>query len=107
MAVLKGDVDMLQEAIADYGTEIQDQNGFTPLILSAHIGSRDMAKVLIESGADIHAVSNLNKTALYIAAEMGHSDILSYLIKNGANINAPSKYGVTPLYEACKQGYKI
>ena len=50
-------------------------------------GHVDVAKVLIQNGADVSS-KKTNWTALHIAAEKGHVDVAKVLIENGADVNA-------------------
>ena len=48
----------------------------------------DVAKVLLQNGADVNAVECNKQTALHIAAEYGHVDVAKVLLQNGADVNA-------------------
>ena len=54
-------------------------------------GHVDVAKVLIQNGADVNAVDKDKWTALHFAAEKGHVDVAKVLIQNGADVNAVDK----------------
>jgi len=68
-----------------------------------HFATQDgnIARVieLVESGVDIDAFDDLERTALHYAVEIEHFQIAQYLIENGANVNAQNldKIGETPL----------
>jgi ankyrin repeat protein len=62
-------------------------------------GHTDIVKLLIENGADIHAIDDY---ALIYASENGHTDIVNLLIENGADIHAKDDYA---LIWASKKGY--
>ena len=59
----------------------------TPLHNAAVYGHVDFAKVLIQNGADVSAVSKDNMTALHKAAKKRHVDVAKVLIQNGAVID--------------------
>jgi ankyrin repeat protein len=42
---------------------------------------------LLQSGADVHTVFDLNHTALYYAAVKGNTDMIKLLLQHGANAN--------------------
>ena len=69
----------------------------------AHI-RLDIAKFLIEKGADINAKNKYNQTALIWAAYKGDIDMIELLIEKGANIGDKDIYGIDALLEATRQG---
>ena len=58
----------------------------TALHMAAAEGCDDVAKVLIQNGADVNA-EDKKTTALHWAAEKGHVDVVKVLIQNGADVN--------------------
>ena len=65
----------------------------------------DIAKFLIEKGANINAKNKYNQTALIWAAYKGDIDMIELLIEKGANIGDKDKYGIDVLMEATRQGH--
>lgn len=59
--------------------DARDDQGRTPLMLSATKGSLDLCVLLLEAGANPALVCNEGKTAARIAAEMGHEALGSML----------------------------
>ena len=53
--------------------------GFTPLFSAATANRRDLAAMLIESGARAHHRSDLEKTAADFARERGHAELADWL----------------------------
>ena len=51
---------------------------------AAHSNTADVAKVLIEAGADVHAKADDGRTALMIAATHKATDVAKLLIAAGA-----------------------
>jgi len=60
-------------------------------IETAENGHSEIVKLLIESGANIHAD---NDYAVRWAAKNGHSEIVKLLIESGANIHTKNDYAV-------------
>lgn len=78
----------------------------TPLHAASLNGNVDIARLLIERGADIDAPGKeYYGTPLHAAALNGNIDIVRLLIDEGADIDAPGtmRYG-TPLFEAAFSG---
>jgi ankyrin repeat protein len=74
-------------------------DGWTPLHLAAFFGRTDAARVLLEAGADVHAVSrnSLTNTPLHAAAAGKHSEVALLLLAHGAKSNTEDAGGYTPL----------
>jgi ankyrin repeat protein len=81
------------------GTNLNAQNsaGETPLMLAAINNQFELAKVLIERGADINKPG---WTALHYAATRGHREMMRLLIENDAYLDSESPNGTTPLMMA-------
>ena len=60
-------------------------------------GHADVAKLLLDKGADVNAKTGKGKTALMMAAENGHADIVHALLGKGADVNAKTSNGWTAL----------
>ncbi len=65
-----------------------------------------LAKVLIEHGADVTARNNDGFTSLHIAAENGFADMIEFLLNCGADADAQDSKGETPLHCAGRKGSK-
>lgn len=65
-----------------------------------------VAKILIDSGLDIHSKSNSYGTALHWAAFCGRTEIVKLLIQKGAKVNEKDKNGDTPIIKAMSQHKK-
>ena len=71
--------------------------GETPLMLAAINNHLELAKVLIERGAD---VNKPGWTPLHYAATRGHREMMRLLLDNEAYIDSESDNGTTPLMMA-------
>jgi 7,8-dihydropterin-6-yl-methyl-4-(beta-D-ribofuranosyl)aminobenzene 5'-phosphate synthase len=105
-AIIKGDLNAVQTILeADKSLlEARNSENFTPLLLASIHGQLEIARFLIEMGANIHAGDNENSTPLHNAAARGHSDIISLLIDKGAHINQCDGNGMTALHFAASYG---
>jgi ankyrin repeat protein len=92
---------------------LKSQDGMlTPLHCSSAKGHVACVKLLIQKGADIHALDKFNSTPLRIAASNANSlenldkfrQVAELLLKAGADINAASAAGNTPLHSIVKLG---
>lgn len=81
--------------------EIRTAQDESPLMMAAFKGHLELAKKLIERGADV------NKTGwapLHYAATNGHLAVMELLLDNHAYIDAESPNGTTPLMMAAHYG---
>ncbi len=78
----------------------------TPLMMAAYDGYTEIAKLLIEKGAEVNAKGgvDMDMTPLIYAASQDRIDMVKLLIENGANVNVKTKYGWTPLFFAASRG---
>jgi hypothetical protein len=58
--------------------------GYTALMFASERGHENIAKLLIENGANVEQYNYLRNTALMLASENGHERLLTSLIENGA-----------------------
>ncbi|MFV0948803.1 ankyrin repeat domain-containing protein, partial [Wolbachia endosymbiont of Nasonia giraulti] len=93
--------------------DTRDHNGQTPLHYSIQSGNTEVAKYLIDNGANLNIQDNpyrqtakyaYSKTPLHYAIESGNTEIVKYLIDRGANPNIQDAYSETPLYSAIYSG---
>jgi len=83
----------------------------TALIAAAHLGHVEIVQTLIDAGAPLDHVNNLNWTALIEAIVLGdggerHTATLKALVDAGADANLPDGRGTTPLQLARNHGYQ-
>jgi len=74
----------------------------TPLHLTSRV---DVARLLIEHGADATAQSNDGTSPLHRASLWGHVDLALLLIEHGADATAQSNDGMTPLHHTSEWGH--
>ena len=61
--------------------EARNEDGETPLIASARVGSRQLVEFFAERGSDVEAENNSGKTALMVAIRHGHPRVSKYLMR--------------------------
>jgi serine/threonine-protein kinase PpkA len=87
---------------ADPGAK--ENHNWTALIYSIDRKRNDIARLLVESGADINACDrDDNDSPLGYAANRGNAEITRLLILKGADVNHVNKNGHTPLILAAAQ----
>jgi uncharacterized protein len=81
-------------------------DGFTPLHLAAFFGYPDVARLLVERGAETRAVARnpMRVMPLHSAAAARQLEIAKLLLDGGADVNASQERGFTPLHEAAQNG---
>ncbi|RLD93389.1 MAG: ankyrin repeat domain-containing protein [Bacteroidetes bacterium] len=98
-ATLLGDLDAIKQHIAA-GSDLDEKEptlGSTPLISAAVFGKTEIAKALIEGGADVNLKNNEGSTALHSAAFLCRMEIVEMLLANGADKALLNNYGSTAL----------
>lgn len=96
-AVSTGNKEALKQHLAA-GTDINTKDPFggsSPLITAAVFGKTDMARILIDSGADINFRNKDGSTALLSAAFFGRPEIVRMLLDAGADKSIKNKFGST------------
>ncbi|RZL15948.1 MAG: ankyrin repeat domain-containing protein, partial [Pedobacter sp.] len=69
--------------------------GSTPLITAALFGRTEMAKLLINAGANLNIQNNEGSTALHISSFFCRPDIVKMLLQKKANKTIKNTYGST------------
>ena len=104
-AVAEGDVERVKELLND-GTypDVQDIDGWTPLMWAAQDGNVEMINTLIEAGADPNIIDYYQETALIKAIYSNNIEAINLLIISGADPNMADSSGWTPLMYAATNG---
>ena len=79
--------------------------GQTPLHIASQVGHVDVARLLIEHGADVAAQRRDGMRPLHQASERGDVDMAWLLIEHGADVAAQEWDGATPLHRASERGH--
>ena len=84
----------------------RDKRGWTALMLAAQKDIPDIAKTLIDAGADVNAIATYPdiSTALTFVAINDGAATIKILAENGANLEIKNKAGISPLVSAILRG---
>ena len=96
---VQGNIEAVRQHIRD-GADLnatEPMGGSTALISAATFGQTEVAKALIEAGADVDLQNNDGSTALLTAALFCRTEIVAALLANGADKNIANSTGSTPL----------
>jgi uncharacterized protein len=103
-----GQFDKVAHLVTSQPAKIDDYttDGFTALGLACYFGQHEVAKYLIDQGADINLPSQngFNVFPIHSAAAGNYTDILRLLIESGAQVNVKQQAGSTPLHAAAQYG---
>ena len=96
----KANLNLVNDLIA-LGADLKWQDkedGETALQLCARTNHPEIARVLIDAGADLNIQNDDGRTALYVSAYWNRPEITKMLIDAGADLNIQTEYGSTALH---------
>lgn len=108
-AVAKGKTQTVKTILETKAVDVNHRLTVTPLYMACQIGSEEIAKMLLDAGADVSMPKrNDGETPLYVASEFGHTAIVRLLLDHGAHCDldkATTDEGLTPLFIALINGH--
>jgi ankyrin repeat protein/L-ascorbate metabolism protein UlaG (beta-lactamase superfamily) len=100
-AIEAGDVELVKQILEkDPGAVTQpDDSQFRepPILVAAAAGNVEIARILLDAGANIDAGDSDNSTALGVAAMRRQGEMVAFLIERGANVNHRDRKADCPL----------
>jgi ankyrin repeat protein len=109
-AVQSNDVKAVYEQVQDLlqrGAAVnEDFEGCTALIAAATLGYPEVARLLIDNGADVNQKTVRGVTPLVEAARTNHMEVARLLLDRGAEIDATNDYKATALIYAASANAK-
>eukprot|EP00064_Thunnus_orientalis_P002850 superscaffoldBa00000221_g2858 len=79
---------------------LQDEEGFTPLMWAAAHGQIAVVEFLLQNGADPNLLAKGRESALSLACSKGYTDIVKMLIDCGVDVNEYDWSGADPTIES-------
>lgn len=107
-AVENNDVEKVQEILQDTSYPINETNDKkeTPLVIATHHNNIEVAKQLIDAGADINQQDGMQDSAYLYAGAQGRLEILTYMIEHAQpNQQVYNRYGGNTLIPAAEKGH--
>jgi hypothetical protein len=107
-AVIEGDAARVRELLRK-GANVNAKHGdydSTPLHVAALWGHAEVARLLLDHGADVNSRSKDGWTPLHYAAAFGYADVARLLLERGADPSIKDDKGRTPLDVARERGYE-
>ena len=102
-----GKLERLRECASDVATvNSRSNDGFTALHFACYFGQPEAARLLIEKGAVVDAVSSnpMKLMPLHSAASVRNLEAARLLLENGAPVNARQQGGWVPIHAAAQNG---
>lgn len=103
-AIYHDDAEELRRLVdGDPGLIEASFNGRSPLMYACEAGSEDMARVLVDRGADVNRKDEFGRPPLLMACELGRSELVQLLLDRGADPSVTDETGRTPLMGAMRR----
>lgn len=110
-----GDIEIVRQFVAKQNTiiDVETPEGWTGLVISCFNENIEIAKFLLENGANINHANKKGTTVLMYAKtpvlkNQRNTAFLAYLLENGADINAVDIFRKTILdYVIEKEGFVL
>ncbi len=95
------------QKIVESGGNVEGRvDGWTAFLLACNRGFLDVAKYLLEVGANPKdCLENGGMSAIWLASQEGKIEILDFLLRLGVDVNVCDSKQRTPLFVACKNGH--
>jgi ankyrin repeat protein len=93
-------IGIVRGGLPERGSRQPIPGGMTPLLYAARDGRMEIARLLLDGGANVNQPDVNGITPLIIAITNNHPDVARFLIDRGADIKAVDWYGRTPLWAA-------
>jgi hypothetical protein len=104
-AVYNNNISIIRALVELHGLPLNSQNfeGETALSVAVMNNNYDVAKFLIERGADLNVANCRSETPLHQAVVLGNIEMTRLLVEEGSYIDAEDECGETPLHFAVRE----
>lgn len=107
-SVKEGALSQVEKIVGDTDYEIDevDQDGNTPLNVAVHQNQIEIAKRLIDRGADINRQNAISDSPYLYAGAEGRTEILAYMLAKGEpDLTKVNRFGGNALIPAAEKGH--
>lgn len=108
LAVNQRSIDQVKEILEDpdYVIDEVDSENNTPLNIAVHNNDIEIAKLLIDFGADINKQNAISDSPYLYAGAQGRTEILDYMLAQAEpNLSVHSRFGGNALIPAAEKGH--
>jgi ankyrin repeat protein len=101
-----GVLDSVRDLVPQHGADAISPDGFPALGLACFFGHEDIARYLLDAGADpnLAATNSFRVAPIHAATARRSGKIVRLLLERGADPNARQQNGFTPLHSAAQSG---
>jgi ankyrin repeat protein len=85
---------------------VQPRLGLSALHIATARGNLKLVELLLELGAHVDTLDNLDRAPLHFAAYFGHVMLVALLVRRGSDPSKKTRRGFTPAGIACNRGFK-
>ncbi|MCH7320387.1 ankyrin repeat domain-containing protein [Solibacillus sp. MA9] len=107
-AVEANNLEKVQDILKDASYPINEtnKNDETPLLIATHENYIEIAKALINAGADVNQQDRIQDSPYLYAGAQGKTEILAYILENATpNHQVYNRYGGNALIPAAEKGH--
>lgn len=100
--VALGTLDSIRACLHRHPDDLETQDGWsrTPYTLAVALGRLDVAKMLLDAGANGNATDHVGRLPLFHAVKAGRWDTVRWLLDRGTDVDATDRGGSTALRDA-------
>lgn len=107
-ATKKGDLAKVKALVQKKPDLVKAKNNEddTPLHIAADAGHLEIARFLIQKGANVNSMNAARRNPVLLAGYKGHKDVVKLLLENGGRFDYVDNRGYTPVRWAAVRGKK-
>jgi len=94
---------LLKEPDEPLDLKVKNAQGFAPLHVAAIEGHKEVIRLLIEAGADVHQLTDEGESPIFVATKYHNFSAVKALVKLGARVSQQTSNGQVPLDVANKK----
>lgn len=94
------DLTRVQSLLSSHDVNACSDSGSTALTLAVRANDIEIARILLQSGANVDWLNKAKQSPLFVACWGGNVEMVAMLLEAGADTNTPDTRGWTPLMAA-------